>query len=211
MLRPTVVCAPARWRRFAFAAFCLAILPAALPAEPLTLTLDPASTEVTFLLGATGHDVHGILHLSSGQIGFDSEAGTAWGEIALDARRAESGNAKRDKAMHRKVLESETHPLISFRAERLDGAVAPEGESSFRIVGTVTLLGVEHPLELPVVARVEGGQVDATATFPVPYVEWGLHNPSMMVLRVAKSVDVSVHVRGSLVAAEGAQATAANR
>ena len=185
-------------------------LSATLRADTGTLSLDPAATEITFLLGASGHDVHGVLHLATGQIGFDPEKGTAWGEIAIDARRAESGSAKRDKTMHRKVLESETHPLIRFHPERLDGTVALDGESSFRIVGTVTLLGVEHPLELPVEARVAGEQVEATATFPVPYVEWGLHDPSMLVLRVAKSVDVTVHVKGTLSFSESTPATAAH-
>jgi polyisoprenoid-binding protein YceI len=184
-------------------------LAAAARAEPRSLALDPATTEITFLLGATGHDVHGVLHLASGTLGFDPEGGTAWGEIAIDAKRAESGNAKRDKTMHKKVLESAAHPLIVFRAERLEGTVALDGESSFRILGKVTLLGVEHPLELPVRATISGGQVDASATFPVPYVEWGLHDPSMMVLRVAKSVDVTVHARGTLAAGDGAQPTAA--
>jgi polyisoprenoid-binding protein YceI len=195
---------------FALASLALALsLSATLRAETRALSLDPAATEISFLLGATGHDVHGLLHLATGQIGFDPEQGTAWGEIAIDARRAESGNAKRDKTMHRKVLESETHPLIQFRAERLDGVVSLDGESSFRIVGTVTLLGVEHPLELPVEARVAGEQVEATTTFVVPYVEWGLHDPSMMVLRVAKTVDVTVHAKGTLSATESVPSTAA--
>lgn len=191
--------------------FCTLSLVPSLHAEPRTLALDPAATEITFLLGATGHDVHGILHLASGQLGFDAEKGSAWGEITIDARRADSGHAKRDRTMHRKVLESESHPLITFRAERLEGAVAPEGASSFRIAGTVSMLGVDHPLTLPIEATITGDQVDATTTFPVPYVEWGLHNPSMLVLRVAKSVDVAVHARGTLALAEGAQATAAHR
>ena len=203
MRRPTVAA-------LGFAFFLVTLAPS-LRAEPRSLALDPDATEITFLLGATGHDVHGILHLSSGQLGFDAEQGRAWGELTIDARRAESGNVKRDRAMHNKVLESAAHPLITFRAERLEGAVAAEGESSFRILGTVTLLGVEHPMELPIEARIDGDQVDATAAFPVPYVEWGLRNPSMMVLRVAKTVDVTVHARGTLAATDGAQATAAHR
>lgn len=198
---------------FGFALFVFS-LAGALQAEPHTLALDPGSTEISFLLGATGHDVHGVLHLAEGHLGFDPEKGTAWGEMAIDARRAASGHAKRDRTMHRKVLDSEAHPLITFRAERLDGAVALDGDSTFRIIGTVTLLGVEHPLELPVEAHIAGDRVDATATFPVPYVDWGLHNPSMVVLRVAKSVDVTVHARGTLASSgdlENVQPTAATR
>jgi hypothetical protein len=51
--------------------------------------------------------------------------------------------------------------------------------------------------------------VEATTTFVVPYVEWGLHDPSMMVLRVAKTVGVTVQAKGTLSATESVPSTAA--
>jgi len=32
--------------------------------------------------------------------------------------------------------------------------------------------------------------------FPIPYVEWGMHDPSLFVARAAKTVDVTVRVEG---------------
>jgi polyisoprenoid-binding protein YceI len=178
------------------ALFCLS--PLAATAEERTLVLDPERTELSFELGATGHDVHGILHVTGGTVHFDPATGAASGDIAIDARLTETGNAKRDKTMHKKVLESEGHPLIVFHAERIEGEVALAGDSEFDLVGTVELLGVPHPLTLHTVASVTDGEVAATTTFPVPYIEWGLHDPSMMMLRVAKVVQVSVEAHGRL-------------
>lgn len=170
------------------------------------LTLDPAETHVSFHLGATGHDVEGLFGVSEGSVGFDPATGKAWGEIRIDTRQASTGNKKRDKTMHRKVLESEEHPLAVFRPERIEGQVAADGESTFDLVGTFTLLGVEHPLTLPTTARIHDGVVEATSTFPIPYIDWGLHNPSMLVLRVAKVVDIEVEAVGRL-SGHGAAAT----
>ena len=140
-------------------------------AEERTLTLDPTASKVTFSLGGTTHDVHGTLHLKGGEIRFDPETGAAAGEISIDASRAESGNEKRDKTMHRKVLETETHPFILFEAERLNGTVAESGASHFELVGTISIVGSEHPVVLPVNAQIDGNRVTASSTISIPYVE----------------------------------------
>ncbi len=165
------------------------------------LNLEPDATEVTFTLEATGHDVAGTLYLRAGRIRFDAETGVASGEVSIDARRADTGHKKRDKTMHSKVLDSEHHPLIVFKPERLEGEIAAEGTSEVQIHGTVTLLGADHPLTLPTSVAIAGGAVTARATFAVPYVEWGLHDPSIVFLRVAKEVEVTISAAGNLAAA----------
>jgi polyisoprenoid-binding protein YceI len=198
----------APFKLFVCALASAALLAAPAAAEERTLTLDPQTTEVTFLLGATGHDVHGVLHLAEGTIRFDAVAKTAAGEVVIDARLAETGNKKRDKTMHNKVLESAAHPLLVFRPESIDGEIAASGRSEIELHGTVTLVGSEHPLAVPATIDIDGGRVSATAAFSVPFVEWGLHDPSTFLLKVAKQVEVSIDAHGSLGAAP-ATATAA--
>jgi hypothetical protein len=179
----------------------LAVVGSPLVAESHQLDLEPDNCQIAFSLQATGHDVHGLFHLQGGRLVFDPEKSTASGDIEIRVLGSETGNKKRDRTMHAKVLESEAHPLIRFRPERIEGDLRLEGSSDFTLVGTVTLLGTDHPLSLPTHAEIAGDQVRATATFPVPYVEWGLHNPSAMVLRVAKVVEVTVTLAGTLSAA----------
>jgi polyisoprenoid-binding protein YceI len=157
-----------------------------------TLILDPEATEVTFELGATGHDVEGSLYLRSGELTLDFEEGTASGEITIDAVKTETGNEKRDRDMHEKVLESSLFPVFVFRASGLRGALADEGAGSVQLIGSISVHGEDHPLTLPVTVHAEAGRYIANTTFDIPYVEWGMKDPSLFVLRVAKVVVVSV-------------------
>lgn len=55
--------------------------------------------------------------------------------------------------------------------------------------------------------RVEGGRVIATAHFAVPYVQWGLKDPSMLFLTVSKSVDIEITAAGLVTWIRGAAAS----
>jgi len=174
------------------------LAPLAASAEERLLTLRPEKTSVTFNLKATAHEVNGVLALEAGQIRFDSATGAASGQITIDLRRAETGNSLRDREMHKTVLETERYPQIVFRPERLEGVVADSGISNVVVLGTVVVHGDEHKLRLPARIKVDDERVSAEVTFGVPYVEWGLHNPSFFVLRVAPVVAVTVVTEGVL-------------
>lgn len=179
-------------------AFVAAVLPLSAFAAEHVVTLDPAKTHVDFTLDATGHDVEGILALREGSLRFDPETGAASGSLVVDLAAADTGNKSRDKTMHKDVLESEKFPLATFRPSKVVGTVAPEGRSEVEIEGTMSLHGEDHPMTLKAAVTIEGSSVRAEVRFPVPYVEWGLHDPSWFVLRVAKSVSVTVDAAGSI-------------
>jgi polyisoprenoid-binding protein YceI len=167
-------------------------------AEQRVLVLDPAATKVGFTLDATGHDVEGTMAVKSGRLAFDSDSGAASGEIVLDLQSAQTGNGSRDKTMHNDVLETKKFPTAVFRAESIEGAVAPSGSSQVTLDGTLSFHGGEHKVKLPAKVDVQNGRVTADTKLTIPYVEWGLHDPSIMILRVAKVVTVDVHALGSL-------------
>ncbi len=162
------------------------------------MTLEPDDTKVSFHLGATGHDVEGLMHLTAGEIHLDADSGTASGKIEIDLRSSETGNKKRDKTMHKKVFETERFPWVVFEPDRFEGALPPSGSGELELFGTLTIHGSKHPLSMKTQFEIEGDQFKGSTTFAVPYVEWGLENPSLFVLRVAKEVDVTVHTSGSL-------------
>ncbi len=183
----------------ALAALALAVLaPSPATAAETILRLDPAATDVSFEVPATGHDVHGLLRLASGEVRFDPATGKAAGTITVDARSAATGNGSRDETLHQKVFESELFPSFVFTAQRVEGTVPAAGKGAIELHGTMRIHGADHPMVLPAEVEVHGVEVTAVTTFAVPYVEWGMHNPSILMLRVADSVAVTVHAEGSL-------------
>lgn len=183
----------------AFGSLALATASPARAAEQ-TLTLDPAKTRITFLLGATGHDVEGAFALRSGALRLDAATGTASGEIVVDLTVGKTGNDSRDGTMQEKVLETPKFPVATLRTERFTGTLATSGSSQITLEGTLSLHGTDHPVKIPAKVAIAGTRLSATAELPVPFVEWGLTDPSIMFLRVEKVVQVRLAVEGELAA-----------
>jgi polyisoprenoid-binding protein YceI len=156
------------------------------------LLVEPAQTKVEFTLGSLLHTVHGSFHLKRGAITFDPQSGKASGEIVVDAASGESGSPARDKRMHSSVLESAKYPEITFRPDRVDGKVAPEGRSEVQVHGIFAIHGAEHEILVPATIGAADGRYNVTATFEVPYVKWGMKNPSTLMLRVSDKVEILV-------------------
>lgn len=173
---------------------------AALPGLAETFELQPQETRIAFTLGATLHTVHGTLRARRGSVRFDPATGAASGEIVLDAASAETGNASRDRDMHGKILESARYPEIVWRIDRVDGF--PRGEAKgarVTLQGSLAIHGASHPLTATAEVAVGADRrVTATAAFKIPYVAWGMKDPSTFVLRVDKEVGVEVRAAGRL-------------
>jgi hypothetical protein len=65
--------------------------------------------------------------------------------------------------------------------------------------GLFGIHGGEHEITAPVELKMSGGQWTATAHFPIPFVKWGLKNPSTFVLRVSQTVEVELRAGGGVV------------
>ena len=49
-----------------------------------------------------------------------------------------------------------------------------------------------HELTIPITVDAGDGQYTASTTFSVPYVKWGMKNPSTFFLRVSDKIEVSI-------------------
>jgi polyisoprenoid-binding protein YceI len=171
----------------------LTVAAASLDSQDTILQIDPAQTKVEFTLGDVLHTVHGTFRLKRGEMRFDAVSGRASGELVVDATSAESGSGARDKHMHKDVLESDRYPEIVFRPDRVVGKVAAQGVSQVRLHGMFSIHGAEHEIEMPAELEAGDGQYRATVTFAVPFVQWGMKDPSTLFLRVDKHVDITIH------------------
>ncbi len=163
-----------------------------LPSQPRSLAVDPAQTKVEFTLGSLLHTVHGDFRLKRGILHFDPATGRISGELVVDAASGQSGSPARDKRMNASILESGKYPEIVFRPDRVEGQVAPEGNSHVQLHGVFAIHGVEHEIQFPIMVDAAGGQYSVVGTFEVPYVKWGMKNPSTLMLRVSDTVEITI-------------------
>jgi polyisoprenoid-binding protein YceI len=168
------------------------------PASEVVLGVDPAQSKVHWTLDTTFHTVHGTFAFKNGTLHVEPATGKAGGEIAVYATSGDSGNDSRDKKMHKEVLESGRYPDVIFRPDRVEGKIAPQGSFAVRVHGMFVLHGREHELTVPVQAEFAGDHWTGSAKFSIPFIDWGLKNPSSFLLKVNHSVEIELELKGSL-------------
>jgi len=160
------------------------------------LELDAARTTVHFTLKTSLHTVHGAFRLKSGKVSFDPAAGKLSGLFVVDAASGESGNSGRDSKMHREILESQKYPEITFTPTEVQGHVDTQGDSQVQVKGKLRLHGDDHEMMIAVEVRTSGSDLTLDANFSIPYLAWGLKNPSTFILRASDTVQLSIHAVG---------------
>jgi polyisoprenoid-binding protein YceI len=179
------------------------------PTPPSTsevaLTLDPALSKVHYTVETTLHTVHGTFNLKSGSIHFDPATGKAGGEIVVFANSGESGNDSRDKRMHTEILETVKYPEAVFHPTQVEGSVASSGPSDVKLHGIFSIHGADHELAAMVHAELAGDHWTGTGKFEIPYVTWGIKDPSNFFLKVKHVVNVELAMSGTAKPTETAQ------
>lgn len=183
-------------RTAALLCFTCATCALAAEAQPSALQCDPAQTTAKFTLGDVLHSVHGAFKVKRCDIRFDPTSNKLDGEIVFDATSGESGNASRDRKMQKNVLESNRYPEIVFRPAHFEGNIVPTGASVVQVSGLFGIHGAEHEITVPVQVNLAPERWTASAHFPVPYVKWGMKNPSVLFLRVGDTVNIDFQGAG---------------
>ncbi len=165
-------------------------------AQEATLNFVPAQTTVDFTLGDVLHTVHGSFRLKAGQVRFDPATNSISGEIVVDAPSGNSGSTGRDRKMHKEILQSARYSEVTFRPDRVDGKVLATGRSAVQVHGMFGILGAEHEITVPAQVELAPDHWSLTVHFAVPYVKWGMKDPSTFILRVEKTVDIDLSAQG---------------
>jgi polyisoprenoid-binding protein YceI len=166
-------------------------------AQEITLQVDPVQSHVHYSVDSTLHTVHGTFTLKDGTVRIDPVTGKADGEVAVYATSGDSGNQARDERMHKEILETGKYPDAIFRPTQVEGAVTPSGASDVKLQGILLLHGGEHPIVAKVHAELSGDHWRGIASFDVPYIQWGIKNPSTWLLKVKPVVAVELDLAGT--------------
>lgn len=118
--------------------------------ETTTWTIDPAHTTVEF---SAKHmmitTVRGRLSDVRGAIVVDeSEPSKSTVEVEFSAASLNTGVEQRDQHLHSAdFLDVATHPTITFKSRRVEGARIEEG-ARFKVIGDLTIRGTTHEVTL---------------------------------------------------------------
>ena len=182
-----------------FAVFALAAIltPAAL-AQHQTFAVNPDASEIKMTLNTTHEVVNGTFHIQSGSIEFDRGNRKMSGSVTVLAGSGKTGNGSRDKKMTKDILKVEQNAAVSFEPKAYTGAFAPSGDSNLQVTGIFTLLGTPHEMTIPMLVHLDGGSASAKAHFVVPYIQWGLKDPSFLFWKADKDVAIDLFLTGAL-------------
>jgi polyisoprenoid-binding protein YceI len=165
-------------------------------AQEVTLTFAPERTTVSFTLDDVLHTVHGSFSLKSGVVHFNPATDAISGNIIVDAMSGNSGSVGRDRKMHKEVLDSSRYPEVTFQPDHVQGTVSSQGTSTVEVHGLFGIHGGEHEIVAPARVELAHDHWDLTVHFDIPYVKWGMKDPSTFVLRVEKTVAIDLHASG---------------
>ena len=184
-------------KSFAVLALAVMLAPAAL-AQHQTFAVNPDASEVKMKLNTTHEVVDGTFHIQSGSINFDRTASHLSGVVIVAAGSGKTGNDSRDKKMNKDILKVDQFATVSFAPKAYNGTIAASGDSTIQVSGVFTLLGTAHDLTIPMQIHLDGSKATAKGQFNVPYVQWGLKNPSFMIWKADNDVAMDLNLVGQV-------------
>lgn len=165
-------------------------------AQHQTFTVTPEKSEVKMTLNTNHEIVNGTFHVQSGSISYDRASPALSGGVSVAAGSGNTGNGSRDKKMHKDVLLSEKYTTVTFAPKSYTGTIAATGDSTIQVTGTLTLLGNPHEITTPMQLHLDGANSSAKTHFSIPYVQWGLKDPSFMMWKTEKEVAIDLNLAG---------------
>ena len=140
--------------------------------------------------------MHGTFQLKRGSVRFNSDSGVASGVVVIDARSGKTGNDSRDAKMNADILQSDKYPEIVFVPDSVKGRIDLQDPFQVDVHGVIKMHGAEHPITITTHLDPKGNQLTSVSRFAIPYLEWGVKNPSTMLLRVGEKIFVEMHTEG---------------
>ena len=80
----------------------------------------------------------------------------------------------------------------------MEGKVSRPGSSDVKLKGILSIHGAEHEITAQVHAEFTADRWKGTSKFDVPYVQWGVKDPSNFLLKVKPVVNVELEMSGEV-------------
>ena len=84
----------------------------------------------------------------------------------------------------------------AFAANHIGQRILVQNRSIIQVTGSFLIHGQAHEITIPMQIQMSQGKITATGKFIVPYVQWGMKNPSNFILKVNDKVEIDVNAVG---------------
>jgi len=171
--------------------------------EMAPFIIDPAQSEARFALDedlrGTRVTVVGVTSALSGEIMIDpaTPANTQIGPITIDAATFVTDSDRRNGAIRRFVLNTDSYPTITFVPTALNGlpdSIAVGDTISFEIQGDLTLTDQTRAETFNITVTVDSeSQISGSATSEIAYADYGIFVPDVpFVANVEDELDLTL-------------------
>lgn len=162
-----------------------------LPAE-----LNDKNTKVGFQVDSTWHLIHGTTKGVTGKAWLENEndPSSVRAKVSLPVNSFNTDNSSRDSRM-REVMQADKFNEVVFELVSLGEGCSPTALESLpecRVAGhgRITIRGVTHEVDLPMVVKLKAGTYQVAGTAKIKWPDFGVEDPSILVARLAKEVEV---------------------
>ena len=144
----------------------------------------------TDAVGKTSKVLGTIVFTDSGAI--DSSAS----KITIDLSTLQSDKSQRDNYIKQNTLDTNKYPDAVYVPTELQGLSWPlptSGQSTFKMIGDLTVHGTTSPTTWDVTATFDGNQVKGTATTTVKFEDFGMKAPkTFLVISVEDNLGLQI-------------------
>ena len=162
-------------------------------AQAQSYEMDAAKSQVWFEVRATMHTVHGEAVPSISKVVFDRATGEVKApvQIEIPVSSMETGNKRRDKAMH-KMFQAGEYPSIIWKA---DSMACRQAESARSMIcdaqGTLKIRNIEQKSSFPIFLTFSDEGIKASGFWTVNRKDFDLKTPSLGgLVRVGEDVKI---------------------
>ena len=181
-------------------------IPAQSPATVYTLTADSVAsyTAQEQLAGKGANTAVGSTNTIIGTIYFDGDGNPmACSRVDVDMRTLVSDESRRDKYLRGSTLQTDTYPVATFvvtSVNGLDGALQDGQETTFYLVGNLTMHGQTRQARWEVTATLDGDNLTGQAATEFDMADYNITEPKV---GPVLSVDSTIQLEIDVVATKG--------
>ena len=168
--------------------------------EFLEQPLTPENTKIGFTLDSTLHVIHGNAPKFQGSLRFplSPKPEAFHAQVAVPVKEMVTGNDSRDEKMRDYCFEMKKYPEIRFEStgvENLPPALEKGKDFEFTLKGNLSIKDVTQEISIPVRATAKDDGLHLSGKVMLNYLkDFNIKDPSVLVFRVAKEVEVFVEV-----------------